>query len=138
MHIDDYHFMIFTAVIYLFMIAFCWTLFATLQKIPKESRVFPNWFTWLFLIPVVGFIFQWIMMPFGIPMALKNHFKTDQNAVGSANILFRVGLAQVVLASIGLFIHVSPVSEIIASLGIILWLSYWFFILRFKKKYLSA
>jgi hypothetical protein len=106
------------------------------RSIPKEHHVFPSWFVWFFLIPIVGFVFQWMMLPFGIPMTIKNMFKKNQQAIHDAQWLFKIGLAQVMLASLGLLVHVKIASDIFAIAGIVLWVAYWVWAVRFHRKYL--
>jgi uncharacterized membrane protein len=45
-----------------------------LSRIPAEKRTIEPYFPWLTLIPVAGFVFQWIIIPFKLPETLKNHF----------------------------------------------------------------
>lgn len=124
-------------VIFIVTIFYCWTLFNILQRIPKEKHQFPSWFVWLFLIPWVGFVFQWIMLPFGIPNALKKVSPNDQDAVSAADMLFKVGLAEMILTLFGFFLPIHPVNQIAAILGMALWITYWVLIVRFRNKYLK-
>src|SRR3990167_8541374 len=62
------------------VILFCASLFCTMQSIPKESRQFPSWFVWLLIVPGVGIVFQWIMLPFGIPNSIKKAAHTNKAA----------------------------------------------------------
>lgn len=118
------------------MIFYCITLAGVLKRIDKANHQFPSWFVWLFLIPWVGFIFQWIMVPFGIPNTLKKTFSNDQNAVLSANTLFKLGLVQMILTMLGIFIPTIPHTQIACVLALVMWISYWVLIVKFKNKYL--
>lgn len=130
------NFFIIMAVVFVFMAAYCATLFSILRKIPEDKNIFPRWFVWFFLIPIVGFIFQWIMTPFGIPLTLKNATKNNQNAQHVASMLSYLGFFQVLMPTIGLFISHGTVSAVIAALGIAAWITYWITIVWFSKKYL--
>jgi hypothetical protein len=124
-------------VVFIVTIFYCLTLFNSLQKIPKEKHQFPSWFVWLFLIPWVGFVFQFIMLPFGIPNTLKKVSPNDQAVVDAANMLFKVGLAEMILTLFGFFLPIHPINQIAAILGMVLWIVYWVLIVRFRNKYLK-
>ncbi len=115
---------------------FCLTLFKILQRVPKENQAFPSWFVWLFLIPWVGFVFQFIMLPFGIPKALKKTFPANQDAIESADILLKLGIAQVVLILMGILLPIHPINQIVSVLGFGVWIAYWVMAVRFDKQYL--
>ncbi|PIZ03869.1 MAG: hypothetical protein COY58_07200 [Gammaproteobacteria bacterium CG_4_10_14_0_8_um_filter_38_16] len=116
------------------MLLFSWTLFSLLRRIPRNNQIFPSWFVWLFVVPYIGLIFQWIMLPFGIPNALKKHFATHQDAIHAANVLFKLGLAQAIVAILSLvFAHI--LGFYLGWLGIALWLIYWGLIIRFRMVY---
>lgn len=42
------------------VILFACSLQKTMRYVPKEKRIFPNWFIWMRLIPFVGIVFDWI------------------------------------------------------------------------------
>ncbi|MDP1573798.1 MAG: hypothetical protein Q8L78_02525 [Coxiellaceae bacterium] len=134
---DDRTIFIVGVIVFIFMAAYCTTLFLILRKVPEEKRVFPAWFVWFFLVPIVGFVFQWMMIPFGIPLSLRNAVKKDQNAIHATKILTYLGLIQVLLPTVGLFIHKSTLSMILAGAGIAVWAIYWVTIVWFKSKYLN-
>lgn len=116
------------------VLLFSWTLFSVLQRIPREKQQFPSWFVWLFVIPYIGLVFQWIMLPFGIPNALKKHFETNQDAIQAANTLFKLGLAQAIVAIFSLvFAH--ELGMYLGWLGIALWIVYWVLIFKFKTTF---
>lgn len=123
--------------IFIVTVFYCLNLFNILQRIPKEKQQFPSWFVWLFLIPWVGFVFQWIMLPFGIPNALKKVVSNDQDAIAATDMLFKIGLAQMIMTLFGFFLPIHPINQIAAILGLVLWIAYWVMIMRFKKKYLK-
>lgn len=136
---DDQAFKLSLALIIFILIVtffYCLTLFKIMRRVPKENQSFPSWFIWLFLIPWVGFVFQFIMLPFGIPNALKKTFSTNQDAIASADILFKLGLAQVILILLGIFLPIHPINQIVSVLGLAVWIAYWVMIVRFDKQYL--
>ena len=130
--------LVFIVVIFIITFLYCLTLFKILHRVPKENQAFPSWFVWLFLIPWVGFIFQFIMLPFGIPNALKKTFPADQDAIESADVLLKLGLAQVILILLGIFLPVHPINQIVSVLGLGVWIAYWVMIVRFDKRYLRS
>lgn len=129
---------ILTVGIYVFVFLYCLTLFFTLRRIPKEHHQFPSWFVWLFLIPWIGFVFQWIMVPFGIPHAFKSACASDPAALKLARALTGIGIAQLIFITIGVFIHISPMNDIASAIGILLWVIYWILVLYFKRVYLKV
>ena len=125
-------------IIFIITAIFCWNLYTILGKLPKENQKFPRWFVWLFLVPWIGFVFQWIMIPFGIPNAIRKTFPTNQEIINEENVLFQVGLANIIFTTFGIFFAISPINQIAAVAGIALWAAYWILIIRFKKKRLNA
>jgi hypothetical protein len=123
-------------IVYVATFFYCYTLYGILKRLPRENQQFPSWFVWLFLVPWIGLIFQWIMSPFGIPSALKKTLSTNQVAIQDANNLFKLALAQLIFTFFGIFFPMHPVNQISAVLGIIFWIVYWVMIVRFKNKYL--
>lgn len=116
---------------------YCWSLFRVIQRVPKDKHQFPSWFIWLFLIPYVGFVFQWIMLPFGIPNTFKNLLSNNADATKAAELLFKIGLGQVIFTTFSFFLPLYPVNQIAGVLGLILWILYWVKIISFKNKYLN-
>ena len=51
-----------------------WFLWDGLRRIPSEHRTVEPFFAWLMLIPIVGFIFWWILLPFKIPESLGRYY----------------------------------------------------------------
>lgn len=138
---DEQAFKLSVALILIVLIAtffYCLTLFNVLKRIPKENQSFPSWFVWLFLIPWVGFVFQFIMLPFGIPNAIKKTFPKNENAVEAADLLLKLGLAQVILIMLGILITVHPINQIISIFGLGVWITYWVMIVKFDKRFLRA
>lgn len=135
---DHVKMLIVFSIVFLFMLAYSATLFFVLRKVPKEHRVFPAWFVWFFPIPLLGFIFQWIMTPFGIPFSLKNAVKTtNPSAVKWAVCLMYLGLIQVLLPTVGFFVKQDPYILFFSAAGLLTWVAYWFFAWFFKVRFLK-
>ncbi|GEM_PF-3535320 len=52
-------------------------LYDGLSKIPKQHRTTEPYYAWLILIPLAGFVFYWILLPFKIPESFKNYFSEN-------------------------------------------------------------
>ena len=115
---------------------FCLTLFKILGRVPVENQGFPRWFVWLFFIPWLGLIFQFMMLPFGIPNAFKKTCSTNQDAIAAADVLLKLGLAQVILILLGMLLPMHPLKQIASLLGLGAWIAYWIMVVRFDKQYL--
>lgn len=115
-------------------ILFSWSLYSAMKKVPQEKRAFPAWFCWMFLVPFAGFVFEWIMLPFGIPKSFKQYLPKNQAAQDKAGTLFGVGLAYVILVCL-LFI---PYINILAGIAaLVLFIIYWVQVVSFKNKFLT-
>lgn len=119
-------------------IFYCNVLYGIMQHVPKDKHQFPAWLTWLFLIPWIGFIFEWIILPFGIPNTFKKAFANNQDAIFSANTLFKLGLAQMILLMFGIFVRFRPYNQIAIVISLLLWAAYWVLIVKFKNTYLKS
>ena len=117
---------------------FCFTLQKMMGRIPKENLSISNGYVWLFLIPIVGLIFKWIMLPFAIPKALKKTFPNNQDAINITNTLFKLGLVQVIFTSLALIFPMRPYSLIATTISLLVWIVYWILIVLFKNKYLKT
>ena len=129
------HFFIITLLITIFLINifFCWSLYLAMKNVSKEKRVTQPWLCWLILIPLAGFVFQWILLPFTIPNSFKKAMVGNEAGLEDAHTLFNLGLSNVILGT----------TSIIAFLGVfswvasfIIWIIYWVKIVKFKKNYL--
>lgn len=131
----------FGEVVFLFVLVamffFVRMLYQLLKKIPSERHALPIWFVWFFLLPIIGLVFEWIMLPFAIPKTLKNNFATNQDAIFAANTLFKLGLMQVGFATFSIFYHYPPINDIAALISVIAWVCYWIMAVKFKKTYLK-
>ena len=122
----------FCSLVYLITnICFIVSLQKTLRLIPKHCQSFPRWFCWLTLIPIVGFVFSWIMLPFGIPDAIKNSQTDNSEALICAKRLFGLGLAMMILSSLSLLLYHIFLLTCLPML--VLWIIYWVDIVSIRK-----
>lgn len=108
-------------------IFFILTLYKLCRAIPEKYLKFPAWFNWLMIIPLVGIIFEWIMLPFGIPMSLKAYQPDNAIIIKKSNLLFGLGLATAILA---IFVWL-PIIGLIAYL--VLFIIYWVKAVEIRK-----
>lgn len=136
-------FLVITLVLSFFVliILFACSLQKTMNRVPKEKRIFPNWFIWMRFIPFVGMIFEWMMIPFGIPGGVRNAVTGNASAQSAAITLKIIGLFLVICESFGFFvgmlglasIFVMPVLVVLIYTFLII---YWVKVVSFRKKYL--
>src|SRR3989339_335463 len=123
---------IFAAAGILVRVLFSWSVFKTAKRIPQEHHLFPAWFCWLMIIPIIGIVFDWMMLPFGVPWSAKKYFEDNEQAKQAANVLFGIGLAYAICIST-VFI---PILNFITGIGtIVLWIIYWVKIVNFRKEF---
>ena len=140
-------------------ILFCLTLFRTMQLVPKKKRQFPSYFVWLCLVPFVGIIFEWLMLPFGIPNSIRHTAPDNKTLVKRTKTLFGIGLAQVILITFVAASHIIPlhIPDLVyvnqaghtsisisrsawgaASVaGVVLWIIYWVKVVSIKNEFLA-
>lgn len=136
-------------------IFFILSCYKTMRYVPEEKRVFPRWFLWMWIIPLVGFVFGWMMLPFGVPHGLRNTLSTNPDAVRSANTLKGLGLACMILITLSVITHgmfgsitgvhhsvVSTTGSLAAApfnIGfIVIWIIYWVKVVSFRRQYFEA
>jgi len=125
---------LFFIAIMLVRVLFAWSLYLTATRIPQQHRLFPSWFCWMTIIPFVGFVFEWLMVPFGIPWGLKKFLSGKTDAIKQINILFGIGLAYTICFST-FFI---PVINIITGIGgLVLFIIYWVKVVGIRKEFLD-
>lgn len=106
---------------------FVLSLRKTLKLIPQEYHRFPKWLYWFLLIPVIQVVFMWILLPFGLPHAIKTAYPNNSEAQSKASTLFGVGLAYAILTlAAGLFDLFG-----VAAFG--LWIIYWVHVVKVRK-----
>lgn len=142
------------AVIFVTAILFCCSIRKTMSHVPEEKRQFPHWFIWMTLIPMVNFIFAWIIFPFGIPHELKNTVGDNVDALRDVNTLRQLGWSLQILATINFILSVffrylnvqqwdaSTITVAVSGLLLVmlaslLWAVYWVKIVNFRKRYFN-
>jgi len=113
---------------YLFSILFSWSVYKLLKVIDKDKQISKPWFAWLFLVPVVGYVFQWIVLPFGVGNALKKY--QDMAIKLRGDTLFILGLALVILPIVTFVPIISPFASIAC---IVIYIIYWIKIVKVRK-----
>ncbi len=111
---------------------FILSFYQTAQRIPKEFHIFSIWFSWLFIIPLLGIVFKWMMLPFALPQALREYQPENAKVQQSANKLFNIGIAYVIALSFSLFFSMMAFFIVIAT--IILLVIYWVEIIKVRKR----
>lgn len=81
-------------------IFFAISVYKTAKRIPNKFHLFPIGFAWLFIVPFLGIIFKWMVLPFDLPHALRQYQPNDPAIMRSADKLFKLGLAYVILISL--------------------------------------
>lgn len=112
-------------------IFFAWSLFNTLKMIPAKYHRFPVWFSWLIIIPVVGLIFLWLILPFGLPNAIKKSEPDNPAAQKTAKTMFGLGLAAVILMTVSALLGSWGITPALASL--VLMIIYWVQVIQVRK-----
>ena len=115
-------------------ILFCLSLYSAMKHVPQEKRAFPAWLCWMLLIPLAGYVFAWIMLPFGIPNSFKAALPQDKAAQNKAGGLFGVGLTLVILMTCAIIPYVNFLTAIPS---LILFIIYWAKISSFKNRFLK-
>lgn len=114
---------------------FCLSVFSTYRLVPKKQRTFPTWFCWMMMIPLVSFIFEWIMLPFGIPGALKRCLMNNRKGLQRATSLTGLGLSFSIL---GCLFWVPILSSILMTARLVLFIIYWVKIVTLKNFFLTV
>ncbi len=122
-------------IMFIIDIFFCWSLYMTMKKVPKEKQRMPAWTCWLILIPFVGLIFRWILEPFAIPKSLRATVAGNTEAEEATKTLFGVGLADVNSITLS---FVPFLGFILAFAHIVFMIIYWIKIVKFRKTYLES
>ncbi|OGT29325.1 MAG: hypothetical protein A2624_00575 [Gammaproteobacteria bacterium RIFCSPHIGHO2_01_FULL_42_8] len=126
------------------LILFRCSLYKTMHLVPKEKRIFPNWFIWMGLIPLINIIFDSMMLPFGIPHGLRDTVPNNIKAVRTTRTLKILGLCMMLIGIFDSIIIVmnpqflSPMQNVVLTIiCIVLVIIYWCKTVSFRKKYLS-
>jgi hypothetical protein len=79
-------------------IFFVLSVHKTMRMVPEGHHSFPPGLLWLIIIPGIGYVFEWIMLPFGVPRALESYFKAQGQGDKRAHMpFFGLGLAAVIV-----------------------------------------
>lgn len=115
---------------------FSLSMYSTLKLIPEEKHVVPAWLCWLMLIPFVGYIFAWIMLPFGIPKTLAQETGKCSKSTCHVNDIFALGLAYLIIEFF-VYAPFPPTSFLLSIIGFIILIIYWRKVIKFRKRYLT-
>jgi len=119
--------------LFIVMIFFCMSMYGAMNHVPADKQKFPGWLVWFFLIPLVGTVMQWIMLPFGIPDSFKNVVGDNKDALVQIKTIHGLGLAVVILMTMSFI----PVLNIFAAIPtVVLWIIYWVKVVGFKNQFL--
>ena len=102
---------------------FAWSMYITLDYIKPEHYLFPNWFAWMMVIPYIGLIFYWLMMPFGVPRAINNHLISQEKPDNVSSKLYGLGLAYAILVTCLMILPL--MSGIFGLAALVLLILYW-------------
>ena len=133
---DDQLFMMTLVAIIIFFIInifFSISLYKALKRVPPEKLLFPAWFAWMFYVPVAGYVFYWLVLPFGVPRSFRQALPNNPEAQSRAGTLFGLGL------TFCIFLTVSLIPYALAVVGLpwlIIWIIYWAKVVKFRKMYL--
>lgn len=128
-------------------ILFLYSMFTALKRVPEEKLIMPAWCSFLCVVPVLGFIFVWIMMPFAIPRSFRKVVADNAEAVKKTKIIAVIGFILALSTVIGIkrlleLLAISPllIHYILPSallVMIITMISYWILVVNFRKQYLD-
>lgn len=121
-------------VVLVIQILYLLSLYTAMEAVPESKRAFPSWFVWLMIIPVVGFVFAWIMEPFGLPKSFEALAADNQKMKEDANTLFGLGLAHMILISVSI---IPMVGWITVWVAFVIWIIYWVKVVNFRNTYLN-
>jgi len=117
-------------IFYFIRIFFILSLCKTMGRVPSQHHKFPRWFLWMFMIPIVGFIFSWIMIPFGVPYTLRNAADDNTELTSRAKSLFVIGLVLMITHCL----LILPILNVIALPAcFVLWIVYWAKVVSIRK-----
>jgi hypothetical protein len=118
--------------------AFSWFLHDCLKRIPEEHHTFPIKRVWYFLIPFVGLIMQWMILPYAIPKTLRKAFPNDPVMEKKTRNLYEYGLVLVAFWTVIFVVPYDHYIVLVALSGVsgIFWAAYWVEMAEIKKRYL--
>lgn len=118
-------------ILVLMEIFFTWSCYKTMKAVPKDEQLQPAWLCWLFLIPLAGTIFNWIMLPFAIPKSIQNAFGRKSAVKNKANGLFITGLIFCISKVLLIIPYLNLLSVIVYFIS---WITYWIKVKNIRKQ----
>lgn len=103
-------------------------LYDGISRIPRSNRTVEPYLAWFTLIPFVGLVFYWILLPFKIPESLKNYFSenpTDNDVVDDYGKYW--GLGAVISSTLCIVPFLNLIAWIFALVFLVL------FLIQFRK-----
>jgi hypothetical protein len=76
--IGIFSFLLLAFVVLVVQVGISYLLFTGLKRLPARYREVEPYFAWLMLIPIAGYVFTWILLPFKIPASLGVIFLKTQ------------------------------------------------------------
>lgn len=120
---------------------FCWSIYKGLKLVPEDNLMFPRYFVWFMLIPFIGVIFFWLVLPFNVPTSFARTVQGNEKALDETRTLKRIGLTYTVCLLLPYLTFVSFIPTFIAGLAnlviFIAWILYWIKVVSFRKCYLE-
>ncbi len=104
----------------LIAILFFYNVYRCMSKIPESERTFPAWFAWICLVPIIGYVFMWMVLPFGVGKSLQKNKNVSIQAKGRT--LFGLGLTLVILP---LLTFIPLVNIVISIAMLVIFILYW-------------
>ena len=119
---------------------FCLSIYKGLKLVPDDKLLFPRFLVWLMLIPGIGVIFFWLVLPFNVPTSFSRTVPENGRAQKDAVTLKGLGLAYAImpLLAYSVFFGMPAFVGSLANLAILpIWIIYWVKVVAFRKSYLE-
>jgi hypothetical protein len=105
---------------------FCLSYYNAMKRIPETYQGLPDWLIWFMLIPFIGFIIAWIMLPFGLPRALMRYSAFEPTLAPLARKLFQQGLTTQILVTLSLLFSWLPfIGTLLSIAALVFFVLYW-------------
>jgi hypothetical protein len=123
------------------LILYCVTLHRTLGRCSPERRVLAPGLVWLLLIPIVGYIWHFILVV-SISISLKRESRSRRIDMPE-NPGLAVGLPMcIVMSSHVVIVYIirnsGMMNFLLISASLVLWIIYWVVISRYSRKLITA
>lgn len=105
-----------------------------------------QWFVWLMLIPYIGYIFMWMMLPFGIPKSVQRYSKDNAPSYGNdaykeSKFLGRLGIAFLIMSLLYAILlqidTLKPLGYLISLITLGIFIFYWKSIVNIRQPLLG-